>query len=159
MTNLDRQGMWFVRDRLGREIPGVVHLPLCPVCNEGMLGPHDHRPADLKLILAELRRVQVEQAPMRALELEPAGEHLTLRELARYAKRSTKWLLARTKDSVDSLPCERPTAGKLTFRRATYDQWIERKRAREDISVSGVVDEILHEIKGEKTCLLSRICG
>jgi hypothetical protein len=136
------QGTLFTVDRMGRRVPGIVWWDLCPTCRVATPEPHDHSAADLELILAELRRVKVEQ-PASAPEL---GEHLTLRELARYAKRSSKWLRERTRDSVDPLPCERPSRGKVTFRRSAYDKWIERQRTQSGAAVSGVVDEVIDKL-------------
>jgi hypothetical protein len=147
------QGAIFTLDHSGRKVPGVVWWEVCPTCGVSSPEPHDHRAVDFEQIMQELRRVQVvaAQAPVKPTTHEPVGEHLTLRELAAYSKRSVRWLSDRTRDPVDPLPCEKPKGGKITVRRSDYDRWLERQRLREGVSVAGVVDEVLRDLKGGKS--------
>ncbi len=115
---------------------GLEWQDICETCGKPALG-HSHGSPDLEMIVRELKKAQ---AP------EPVGEHLTKKELARYSKRSTKWLLARTKDPVDPLPCERPSAGKVTFSRAAYDKWIGRQRPD---AIVGAVDRAMIRLGGK----------
>jgi hypothetical protein len=139
------QGALFTVDRMGRRVPGVVWWNVCPTCRESSAEPHDHRAADLEMVLAELRRVSTPVA-VAATVPAPVGEHLTMRELAEYAKRSVRWLSDQINAAVDPLPAAKPKGGKITVRRADYDRWLERQRLRESMSVTGVVADVLRDL-------------
>lgn len=136
-----------LRGANGQFLFGAVNL--CDECGQPAPEPHRHLRADIEAIVRELRPVVAPSAVHLPIhQLEPVGEHLTLRELTTYSRRSERWLRDRTKDVNDPLPCAKPHGGKLTFRRSGYDAWIARRQEMCSRSVSGVVDDVLSQIRG-----------
>lgn len=118
-----RQGtLLFHRDGRGRSL--IAFEAVCPECGEPTRQPHHHLSVGVAAIVRELKRAAAAPQP------EPVGvrEHLTLRQLADYSGRSARWLRARTKDARDPLPCAKPRGGKMTFKRADYEKWLDRRR-------------------------------
>jgi hypothetical protein len=132
--------MSFALNHRGKGMVGWVDL--CPECGEPAPEPHHHLRADLEVIIQELKRVALPNSAKQTHD--PVGEHLTLKELARYAKRSTRWLSDRTKDTTDPLPCEKPKGGKMTFRRSDFDKWIGRQRPD---AIVGIVSDVMNRLE------------
>lgn len=128
-----RQGrLTFHPDGRGRSLIGFE--PVCETCGHPEPEPHRHLSAEVEMVVRELKRT--------ALQPDPVGtrEHLTLRQLAGYSGRSTRWLRARTKDPRNPLPCAKPRGGKMTFKRTDYDEWLDRRRPD---ATAAVVDSVM----------------
>ena len=131
--------LFFHRDGRGRSLIGFV--PVCETCGSPAPEPHGHLSTEIEMIVRELKAVQDKP--------EPVGEreHLTLKQLANYSGRSERWLRDRIKDPVDPMPASKPGGGKITVARSAFDAWMARHRDRGGVSVSGVVDQVLDEIR------------
>jgi excisionase family DNA binding protein len=71
-------------------------------------------------------------------------EWLGLRELTTYAAVSERTLRAWIHQCIDPLPAVR-AGGKLLVKRATFDEWLERRgvRSLSDVDVDAIVRELV----------------
>lgn len=85
-------------------------------------------------------------------DLPQVREYMTIKQLAAYSGFSVRRLQDWTRDAVDPLPKFAPGGGKAVYKRAEFDSWLSRRRAREEqgVSVVAVVDDVLSQIKGGK---------
>lgn len=135
------------------DIFGPRWFPLCATCGEPERVPHRHLTSEAgaiaEMLLAEMaRRQPVRHLVERAAPLVSAPEYLTIKQLAAYSGWSVRTIREWTKDPADPLPSFRPGGGKAMFRKKEFDEWLSRRRAREErgVSVSGIVDDVLRQI-------------
>ena len=132
-----------LRGANGRMLFGEVDV--CQTCGENAPSPHHHLRADIGAIVRELRLLMAPSQPTQQPEPFGQREHLTLKQLANYSGFSIRWLRDRIRDAVDPLAAS-GRGGKLTVRRSDYDSWIARRRDRDRISVSGIVDDVVAKL-------------
>ncbi len=138
----------FTVDRLGRQVPGVVWWDICPTCRISTPEPHDHRSADLDMILAELKRHQHGSADVAAIVKEiraekpqPQGEHMSLKALSAYAGLSVRKLRSLISATVSPIPHHR-IGGRVLVKRSDFDLWAAQHR-----KVGVTVDEKIARLK------------
>jgi hypothetical protein len=73
--------------------------------------------------------------------------YLDLKQLARYASSSTRWLRARLVDQVHPLPHYR-VEGKLLVKREEFDAWITQYRvSRPTDDLSQIVESVVAQVR------------